>query len=81
MDTTIVVAAGSALGAAIAYMFGLLMKVVERVGRLEGEHEGIVNLSKKTLETVELAISQRDDDDKQWEIVERAVNRRDEDKP
>jgi hypothetical protein len=60
MDITLAIAAGSALGAAIAYMFRLLIKVTERVGRLEGERDGIVDLSKRTLDAVDKAIHRRD---------------------
>ena len=53
------VAAVGALGAAIAYLFRLVIKQGEthvelsaRIGKLEGEHDAIEKLSAATLETV-----------------------------
>ena len=68
MDPTIVVAAGTILGSAVAVLFKLAIglfktqsKQAERLGRLEGERNGIVELSKKTLEVVHSAIAEREE--------------------
>ena len=68
--STLVVAAGGVLAAAIGALFKIILKQNDqtsklsgRVGRLEGEHKGIRELSEKTLEVVHSALRDRDADD------------------
>ena len=67
---SLIISAGAAMAAAITFLFKVIMsqsseqsKLNGRVGKLEGEHKGISELSKKTLEVVHNAIAKDDKDD------------------
>ena len=65
--TTLILAAGSSLGAAIVVLFKTILKQADsqsalsgRIGKLEGEHRGITELSAKTLEVVHKSLTDPD---------------------
>ena len=64
--TSLVVGAGGCLAAAVTFLFKIILKQVAaqsgRIGKLEGEHKGIKELSAKTLEIVHNAIAERERD-------------------
>tara|TARA_R110000851_G_scaffold241359_3_gene393976 strand:- start:286 stop:504 length:219 start_codon:yes stop_codon:yes gene_type:complete len=67
--TSLVVGAGGCLAAAVTFLFKIILKQGAevaaqsgRIGKLEGEHKGIKELSAKTLEIVHNAIAERERD-------------------
>ena len=70
---TLIIAAGSALATAIAFLFRMIVKLFtqqvamsEKIGKLEGNHEGVERLSARVLQVVHDAKKcdecQKDDD-------------------
>jgi len=64
--STFITALVTGLTGAIAFLFKIVMKQANnqsdlnaRIGRLEGEHKGIKDLSQNTLEVVRQAIAER----------------------
>lgn len=62
--TTVIMGAGAALSGAVGVLFRIVMKLQDKqtetakeLGRMEGRHRGIENLSAQVLETVRRAIT------------------------
>ena len=64
--TTIVLACGAALGSAICFMHRIVMRqskeiaqISIRIGRVEGENEGVKRFTESTLEAMKKALASR----------------------